>query len=218
MPTRPPPWPPCGRAGRGTPHTRRACPAPRSQGREARPPQPGARSPASPLQSKYVVGQARPPGIPAGDGAVPVLEGELALLQLHDKPRQVLWGPGGTKTQGVSGVAPAGDGALTLAAAQSQASRWRIPERGESGPLRPRTAGVGLTTQPATSQVTLGTSLVPALACKNRVGTSHHSHTEAVNEGEECLPAAAEGVPRACGLPLLLAGPRRADGSSGTTV
>lgn len=106
--------------------------------------------------------------------------------------------------------------ALTLAAAQSQARRWRTPEQGESGPVRPRTAGLGLTAPLAAGQVTLGTSLVPALACKNRVGASHHGHAEAVNE-EECLPAAAEGVPRARWLPLLLAGPTRADGSSGTT-
>lgn len=71
---------------------------------------PGVHSPASPLHSKYVVRQARPPGLPAGDGAIPVLQGQLTLLQLHNEPRQVLWRPGGTKTHRVSRVCLQGTG------------------------------------------------------------------------------------------------------------
>ena len=50
-----------------------------------------------------------PPGLPAGDGAAPVLEGELALLQLHDEPGQVLWGPGGSRAHVSAGRALEGD-------------------------------------------------------------------------------------------------------------
>lgn len=41
---------------------------------------------------------SRRPGLPAGDGAIPVLQGQLPLLQLHDEAREVFRGPAGQST------------------------------------------------------------------------------------------------------------------------
>lgn len=53
-------------------------------------------TPTSPLS-------AWSPGLPAGEGAVSVLQGELALLQLHDETGQLFRGPGGQEHRSAPG-------------------------------------------------------------------------------------------------------------------
>lgn len=84
-----------------------------------------------------------PPGLPAGDGAVPVLEGELALLQLHDEPGQVLWGPGGIKNTCQCWLCPEGGLADTRRRPKATPATGGSQAWGELGPVhRPRSSGL----------------------------------------------------------------------------
>lgn len=83
------------------------------------------------------------PGLPAGDGAVPVLEGELALLQLHDEPGQVLWGPGGIKNTCQRWLCPEGGLADTRRRPKATPATGGSQAWGGLGPVhRPRSSGV----------------------------------------------------------------------------